>query len=93
MIPTTRQLDPVGHVLKMLARVDDPRERLGAIRAVRAELAEKKESFNELTRDTILELRALDSPATWQEIGDLLKISAQRAHQIASEQLTKGTPT
>jgi len=94
-MPTSR-LDAVGAVLSMLARVSDPRERIGAIRAVRAELAQHDERFDSLLRDSILELRALDTPATWAEIGDLLNVSQQRAYQLAAEHLqttNRKTPT
>lgn len=85
-MPSSR-LDAVGAVLTMLARVRDPRERIAAIRAVRAELAKHDERFDALLRDSILELRALDTPATWAEIGELLNVSQQRAHQLAAEHL------
>jgi len=88
---TPTRLDAVGLVVGMLARVQDPRERLAAIRSVRAELARHDARLDELLRDAILELRSLDSPATWQEIGELLTVSAQRAHQLAAEYLA--TPT
>lgn len=85
-MPPSR-LDAVGAVLALLARVRDPRERIAAIRAVRAELARYDERFDDLTREAILELRALDTPATWAEIGDLLNVSQQRAYQLAAEYL------
>lgn len=85
-MPPSR-LDAVGAVLSMLARVRDPRERIGAIRAVRAELTRHDERLDALLREAILELRALDTPATWAEIGELLEVSQQRAYQLAAEYL------
>ena len=85
-MPPTR-LDAVGAVLTMLARVRDPRERIAAIRAVRAELERHDERLDSLLREAILELRALDTPATWAEIGELLNVSQQRAYQLAAEYL------
>lgn len=85
-MPPSR-LDAVGAVLTMLARVRDPRERIGAIRAVRAELTRHDQRLDDLLREAILELRALDSPATWSEIGELLEVSQQRAYQLAAEHL------
>lgn len=81
------RLDAVGAVLTMLARVRDPRERIAAIRAVRAELERHDERLDSLLREAILELRALDTPATWAEIGELLNVSQQRAYQLAAEYL------
>lgn len=92
-MPPTR-LDAVGAAVSLLARVRDPRERIAAIERVRAELAAHAERLDHLRGETILELRSLDTPATWQEIGDLLNVSAQRAYQLAAEHLsttTKGT--
>lgn len=85
-MPPSR-LDAVGAVLPMLARVKDPTERIAAIRAVRAELTRYDERLDALLREAILELRALDSPATWAEIGELLNVSQQRAYQLAAEYL------
>lgn len=87
-VTTPTRLDAVGFVVDMLARVKDPAERIRGIRAVRHELARHDSRLDELLRDAILELRALDTPATWQEIGELLDVSAQRAHQLAAEHLT-----
>lgn len=79
-----RQLDALGAVVAMLARVPDPRERLTAILAVRAEVEHQDDRLRQLLRDAVLELRALDTPATWQEIGDLLHVTAQAALQFAA---------
>lgn len=87
------RLDAVGAVLAMLRRVPDPRERITAIRLVRAELTRHDERLVEMLRDTILDARALDPPATWQEIGDLLEVTAQRAHQLVAERFTNRNTT
>lgn len=86
---TPSRLDAVGAVLDALRRVADPRERIGAIRSVRAELHRYDARFDSLLRDAILELRALDAPATWAEIGDLLGVSQQRAYQLAQQHLAQ----
>lgn len=83
----TSRLDAVGAVLAMLARVKNPRERIAAILAVRAELDQYDRRFDSLARDAILELRAQDVAATWAEIGELLSVSPQRAYQLAAEYL------
>lgn len=90
---TPTRLDAVGAVVTMLERVRDPKERLAAIRAVRDELSRHDARLDELLRDSILELRALDTPATWQEIGEILHVSAQRAHQLAEQRLAERTTT
>jgi DNA-directed RNA polymerase sigma subunit (sigma70/sigma32) len=95
-MPPTR-LDAVGAAVTLLARVRDPRERLAAIERVRAELSSHAERLDHLRGEAILELRSLDTPATFAEIGELLNVSAQRAYQLAAEHLsttsttTKGT--
>ncbi len=89
-MPPSR-LDAVGAVLSLLERVADPRERISAIRAVRAELTRHDQRLDQLLREAILELRALDSPATWAEIGELLDVSQQRAYQLAAEYLQTTT--
>jgi len=90
---TPTLVDAVGAVVAMLAREKDPIARIRAIRAVRAELAEHDARFDGILRDTILELRAADPPATWNEIGELLDVSMQRAYQLAQEHLTRSTTT
>lgn len=85
-MPTVR-LDALGAAVTMLAEIADPRERLRSIRALRSELDRQTTPLDELIAATVLELRSLDTPATWQEIGDLLNLTAQRAHQIAAEAL------
>lgn len=87
------RLDAAGLVVEMLGKIKDPKERLAAIRAVRAELSRHDARLDELLRDSILELRALDTPATWSEIGELLNVSAQRAYQLAAERTTTNTTT
>ena len=87
-----RRLDAVGLVLDMLQRVADPTERIRAIRAVRAELSHHDERLVDLLRDAILELRAADPPATWAEVGELLEVTPQRAHQLVAERFEKTTP-
>lgn len=83
-----RQLDALGAVVAMLARVPDPRERVRAILAVRAEVERQDDRLRDLLRDAVLELRALDRPATWQDIGELLNVSPQAAYQFAARTLT-----
>lgn len=83
MTTEPRPLDAAAFAIGHLRRITDPRERISAIRAFRAELARSSATVEALLVDTILELRALDTPATWQEIGDLLNVSAQRAYQLA----------
>ena len=86
-MPPSR-LDAVGAAVSLLARVRDPRERISAIERVRVELARHSASLDHLRGETILELRALDKPATWAEIGELLNVSHQRAYQLAEEHIT-----
>lgn len=88
-----RRLDAVGAVLVMLRREPDATKRIRAIRAVRAELAGHDERFLELLRDSILDLRALDPPKTWAEIGDLLEVTGQRAYQLVAERFEQTTNT
>ena len=85
-MPPSR-LDAVGAVLTLLTRVKNPRERITAIRAVRAELTHYDQRFDSLTRDAILELRAQDVAATWAEIGELLNVTPHRAYQLAEEHI------
>ncbi len=82
-MPEPRRLDALGFVLPALQKVSDPKERIRAIRAVRDELSTVDDRLSALLREAILEARALTPPPTWQEIGDLLDVSAQRAYQLA----------
>lgn len=90
-----RRLDAVGAVLVMLGKVRDPAERIRAIRSVRAELSRHDERLVDLLRDSILELRALDPPPTWAEIGELLDVTGQRAYQLVAARFeqTSTNPT
>lgn len=94
MPDTTHRLDALGVALAALQRVQDPRERLVAIRNVRAELKHHDDRLLELLRDTILELRAADPPLTWEAIGDIMGVKPQRAQQIVAARFTtkKETP-
>lgn len=78
-----RRLDALGFVLPKLEQVKDPLERIRSIRALRDELSSTDDRLTDLLRLAILEARALTPPPTWQEIGDLLNVSAQRAYQLA----------
>lgn len=89
-MPPSR-LDAVGAVISLLSRVRDPRERITAIEHVRVELTRHADRLDDLRGETILELRALDHPATWAEIGELLDVSQQRAYQIGAEYLATNT--
>ena len=86
-MPPSR-LDAIGAAVSLLARVRDPRERLSAIEAVRNELDRHAGQLDDLRGETILELRSLDTPATWAEIGEILNLSQQRAYQLAQEHIT-----
>lgn len=86
------KLDALGVVLVMLRKVKDPAERIRAIRAVRAEVARYDARFDRLTRGAIEELRRHSPPATWAEIGALLGVTPQRAHQLARTEDPETTP-
>lgn len=83
----TRPLDAVGAAITLLRRVADPRERLDAIQRVRSELVAQSVTLEDLLGSTIAECRAVTPPATWQEIGDILGVTSQRAHQIGAAYL------
>lgn len=86
---TLRRLDAVGVVLSLIGRVRDPRERLIALVAVRAEVRDHGELLAAEIRSTIVELRSADVPLL--EIAAILKVSTQRAHQLANEKPTTTT--
>lgn len=97
---TVYRLDAVGAALSLLARVEDPRERLRAAVLVRAELDQHSERIRDLIRDTIAELRATTPPTSLEVIGELLGVSRQRAAQLAGPRtestattITEGTDT
>lgn len=81
------KMSALGAVLAMLRKVEDPLERLTAIRAVRAEVKDADDQFDRLARGAIHELR--QRGWTWKQIGDELAVSPQRAHQLG----TGPTPT
>jgi len=87
MPPPTR-LQAVDAAIAALRRIPNPRLRIASIRRVTAELDEQSSALGDLLREAILELRAATPPATWQEIGDLLGVSAQRAFQLAEKTTT-----
>lgn len=63
-----------------------PARRLEMIREISAESSAFAERISDRRRQAVLSLRA--DGWTWAAIGDLLGISAQRVHQIATK---KGT--
>ena len=81
MTTQPRPLGALAFVEGLLRRVPEPRERLTAIRLVRAELVDADDALRPLLAFTIRELRDLGTQ--WSEIGNLLDVSAQRAHQLA----------
>ena len=86
MSDSPKQADAVGYVISRLELVTDARERVRAILAVRQELrdeaARHQTRFDELLGLTLLELREADPPATFAELGILINLAPQRAHQL-----------
>ena len=74
----------LGDLLAVVLHVDDPRERLRRLRVVRAEVVELEALVRRMTATAIRQIRETDPLATWQEIGDLLGVSLQRAHELAN---------
>lgn len=87
---TMRKLDAVGAVLSLIARVRDPRERLTALVAVRREIDDHAGRVRTGIRTTVAELRSAD--VSIAEIARILKVTPQRAHQLAAPNPT-GEPT
>lgn len=81
------KLDALRFAIDLLAKINDPAERIRSIRALREGLAREDDRLNTMTREAVLELRAADPPATWSEIGEILKVSTQRAYQMAADYL------
>lgn len=82
------RLDALGATVSLLRRVREPRARLRAIHLVREELTRPAGRLDSLLRETLLELRAETPPATWNELGEMLGVTAQRAHQLAASGTT-----
>lgn len=80
MTKTDRLLEDL---LAEVVNVKDPRERLRKIRTLEEGLGKLLEEGRATKRATILELRSLDPRPTWDEIGELLGVSGQRAHELA----------
>lgn len=70
-------------LLEDVVHVDDPVERLRKIRELELGTSSLGEELRAYKREAILELRRLDPPRTWPEIGELLGVSAQRAEQLS----------
>lgn len=75
----------LGAFLAVVLHVDDPRERLRRLRVVRSEIGELEEQVGRMIRSAIREIRETDPLATWQQIGDLLGVSLQRAEQLSRD--------
>ena len=89
-----RLVDVVGFVLDKLGLIKDPRKRVPAILAVRAEVAQHAKRFDELLGATLLELRNTSPQPTFAELGELLGATAQHAHALtkAAASLKTATP-
>lgn len=70
-------------ILEDVVHVDDPVERLRKIRELEDGAATLGADLRAYKREAILELRRLDPPKTWPEIGELLGVTAQRAEQLS----------
>lgn len=82
MTKTDRLLEDL---LAEVVHVQDPRERLRNLRRLEEGLGKLVEETRAVKRATILELRSLDPRPTWDEIGELLGVSGQRAHELANK--------
>lgn len=96
MTTEPRLVDAVDFVIGLLRKQTDLNARARAILAVRAEVVAHTERFDALLGETIIEMRRLDSPPTFADIGAVLDLSAGRVHQLHTEALaregqTKGT--
>ena len=84
-MPEFSRVNAVGAAIAVLRKVRAPRERLRAIHLVREELTRRDGALDQLLGETLLELRADTPPATWAELGSILEVTPQRAHQLAAE--------
>lgn len=89
----TVRIDMAGAVARMIAGIDDPRDRLRAVILVRAELEREDQRLADLTIATILELRSLDPPMKLREIGEIMETTPQRVHQLLTEERKSTNPT
>jgi len=81
----------VDYIIAQLRQVPDLNERARAILAVRAEAVAHTDRFDSLLGETIIEMRQLDQPPTFAEIGEVLALTASRVHQLHTEALTRAT--
>lgn len=77
-------LDALGLAVGMLANIREPVERIRSVRALREGLGREDARLRRLMTDGFLELRAEDPPWTWEQIGELIGITAQRAQALAA---------
>lgn len=75
--------DPIDTLLADLARLpaDDHAARLRRVATTRADIARISHDYEQLRAK---EVRSARAALTWREIGDILGVSLQRAHQLAT---------
>ena len=78
----TKKLSIEARVDRALA-VADPSRRLRLLAEIHAETMALGLTLRARKRDAILELRSFPDRKTWEEIGELLGVSAQRAEQLS----------
>lgn len=84
--------DPIDRLEAELARLAGPTARLHRIAEFRLELERIEERFVGLRREAIREAKA-NGAMTWAQIGGILGVSLQRAHELANTPPTpKGQP-
>ena len=88
-ITEPRLADAVGWAISKLRKITDLNERARAILAVRAEAVAHTDRFDALLGETIIEMRQLDPPPTFAELGEVLELSAGRVHQLHTEALAR----
>lgn len=78
----TRHLTIEARVDRAVA-VADPASRLRLLAEIHAETMALGRELRARKREAILELRSYPDRKTWEEIGDLLGVSQQRAEQLS----------
>lgn len=70
-------------LLEAVVHVPDPRARLSKCRILEDGISDLGDRLRAIKREAIIELRAEDPRPTFEQIGEILGVSAQRAEQLS----------